>query len=135
MRELLLAPLSPSAPPPPRFPRRRTPQGERAGPGRLREPGRGLPRAAPAPPRFREPPLSLLLPFPPGAEETGCGQGGGGINWGEGLFLGAGRSFCAEPLPGWDESVRGACGEGKAAALPLCVPVAAGQLIFILGGL
>lgn len=78
----------------------------------------------------------MLLPFRLALRRRDASRAAGGINWGEGLFLGAGRSFCAEPLPGWDESVRGACGEGKAAALLLlCVPVAAGQLIFILGGL
>lgn len=98
--------------------------------------GRGSPRAAPGPPSFREPPLSFPPPAPlrPGAEETGRGRGGGRVAWGEGLFLGAGRSLRAEPLPGRDEAVRGACGDGEAAAL-LCVAVAAGQLILILGGL
>lgn len=86
--------------------------------------------------------LSLCqAPLLPGAEETGVrGEAGatteGRVTWGEGLFLGAGRSFRAEPLPGRDEAVGGACGEGEAAAAALLgVAGAAGQLILILGGL
>lgn len=49
-----------------------------------------------------------------------AGRGGSGVTWGERLFLGAGRSFHAEPLPGRDEAAGGEGGGGGGPALCCC---------------